>query len=169
LSIAGSIIFALSISRLVGALPYILRSRTTSSLFVSQYVGLFFLQLLLWWGFWDLRAVEHWDVVGYLLFIGTPVGYYLTTFILLSEEPREITSWEDHYTDQGRWFAGAATAAWGIGFTRSIYLDEMGTTATVVSAITLAILALGITTTNRIVHWIMCLWIWLVMILVAIA
>jgi uncharacterized membrane protein len=77
LPVAASILFTLSVGRLTVALPYLLIPQQFDGLQAGYFVGLFFLQLLLWWRLWAFSSVETWGFLGFILFIASPLLYFL--------------------------------------------------------------------------------------------
>ena len=125
IAIAGSIVFALTLGRLVTAAPYVFSRALFEPLFAAIYSSFFFLQLVLWWVLWEMSDVPRWDFTGYVLFIATPLAYYLCAYVLVSDDPKTITSWADHYRQVARIFSGTLAFAFAVGTIRVQYSGEL--------------------------------------------
>ncbi len=124
ISIAGSIVYALTLGRLMTAAPYVFKRTMFDPLFAAIYSGFFMLQLVLWWVLWGMRDVAEWDFFTYFLFMATPLGYYLCAYVLVSDEPKAIESWSEHYASISRLFAGTLAVAFMIGSVRVNYVGD---------------------------------------------
>ncbi len=108
IAIAISIIFAMTLGRLVAGLPQVAGRSPPDYLQLAFLITLIAHQILLWWRMWMLSSIEQWNFLGYFLMVVAPLSYYLTAIAL-------VDSPETRNPDRGfshRWFFSALAAAW---------------------------------------------------------
>jgi hypothetical protein len=160
LSAAASIVFALSIGRIISVLPHIFGEKK-NLIAIAAVMTLFFWQLIVWWNLWNLNTVTDWNFIGFLLFIGTPLAYYLATHILVPANPETISSWQEHYTTRSRLFTGSFAFAMTVGALRIGYLEGFNSGQYIFGPILVSILCVGTLTTNRNAHGMIMLFIFI--------
>ena len=166
LSVAASIIFALSVGRLTVALPYIFVSQRFDWLQAGYFVGLFFLQMLLWWRMWSFSSVETWNFLSFILFLASPLLYFLASFTLVTEDPKSVQSWRTQFEGAYRWFFGALATSWAIGYFGVLYILKFQINPTFF-ILTIAIFASGAAFNRRWVHSVVLVWLWFIFLSIA--
>jgi hypothetical protein len=122
LSVAVAIIFALSVSRQISALPFVVDPKRFDWLHFGYFVGILAMQLQFWWRMWSLNDVENWDFLGFLMMMAVPILYYLASHIMVSSKPSSIDSWREYFQDKHRWLHGTIALAWLMGMGGALYL-----------------------------------------------
>ena len=68
--------------------------------------------LTTWWIFWRFNDVA-WTPIGFVWVVAAPGLNYLQAAVLLTDNPRQVASWESHYFEVRRRFFGV-TMAWAL-------------------------------------------------------
>ena len=110
ITVAISIIYALSIARCLDAFPSAFQSgRRYWTHFI--WLGIKLVNpAILWWSLWGLKERESFsyaEFLGLLLIAGT---LYLQTIALATTDPLAVTNWRSHYYAKRRLFFGANIA-----------------------------------------------------------
>lgn len=122
LSIAISIIFALSIGRLVVAIPNVISPRRFDLLHFGHFVCLLLVQMQFWWRMWQFRSVSDWDFAGFVMLLSVAMLYYLATHLLIPPGYTDIKRWRTHFLSVHRWYHGIVAVVWFSSGAVSIYL-----------------------------------------------
>lgn len=122
LSIAVSIIFALSIGRLVVALPEVVASERRDWLHLGHFICLLLAQMQFWWRMWVFNAVEVWDFLGFSMLFSVALLYYLATHLLVPRDHAAVSSWRAHFGAAHRWYHGIVGLAWACSVGIANYL-----------------------------------------------
>jgi len=103
ISVAVSLVYSLLLAKLVGAIPVAVRSEQRYWIHTLWIVNLALGCMVSWWGLWSFREVV-WGPGRFLAVFAFPSIIYLRAIVLLTEEPREVRSWSDHYYKSRRTF-----------------------------------------------------------------
>ena len=122
LSIAISIIFALSIGRLVVAIPAVVDPKRFDALHFGHFLCLLLVQMQFWWRGWQFSSVTQWDFAGFVMSLSVAMLYYLAAHLLVPMNYLEIGSWRSHFTNVSRWFHGIIGITWAASVGISAYL-----------------------------------------------
>ena len=104
ISVAVSIVVALSAARLLTALPHVLARGRLYWIHALWSVALLFAHMDFWWTIWVYREVEPWTFTGFAAVMLTPAFLFLTATTLVSDSPLAITSWRTHFYAKHRAF-----------------------------------------------------------------
>ena len=96
ISVAVSLIYALILAKLLGAVPVTLKSDRRYWIHTVWLVNLLLAAVSSWWRIWFLRDVE-WTPTAFYAVLSFPAIFYLRAAVLLSDEPRAVTAWRDHF------------------------------------------------------------------------
>jgi hypothetical protein len=121
ISVAVSLVYALILAKLLGAIPTALRPGRRYWVHSFWVGSLFFVTVGSWWEIWSHREAA-WTPGSFLAVLAIPSIIYLRTTVLLGDDPRGVHSWREHYYNSRRPFfllqlAGQAifvTAPWFI-------------------------------------------------------
>jgi hypothetical protein len=97
ISVAVSIVLALSLARLLTAVPHLLvpgRRYWVHGLWVASLLPV---HLGFWWAMWAYREVDPWTFRGFAAVMLTPALLYLTVTTLVSDSPGSVESWRDRF------------------------------------------------------------------------
>jgi hypothetical protein len=103
ISVAASLVYSLLLAKLVGAIPAAIRGEQRYWIHTLWVVNLALGCMVSWWGLWSFREVV-WGPGRFLALFAFPSIIYLRAIVLLTEEPREVRSWLDHYYRSRRAF-----------------------------------------------------------------
>lgn len=106
ISVAVSIVLALSIARIVDGLRASFDPGRRYWIHATWVVIKLFNPIIFWWGFWSLREVS-WNFLGFTLILLWPIGLYLQVSSLVTRDPENVPDWRLHFYGQRRWFFGA--------------------------------------------------------------
>jgi len=115
ISVAVALISALSVGRLLGALPSALDQGRRYWVHVAWILALLLVVVLQWWLFWNAKETA-WTPIRFLWVLSFPGVHFLQAVILVGDTPSSVTSYRDHFFHQRvRFFslslaAGALTA-----------------------------------------------------------
>lgn len=104
ISVAVSIVLALSLARLLTAVPHLLapgRRYWVHGLWAGTLLPI---HLGFWWAMWAYREVDPWTFRGFAAVMLTPTLLYLTVTILVSDDPGSVESWRDRFYARRRAF-----------------------------------------------------------------
>ena len=105
ISVALSLVFALVLSRLLGAIPFVLRTDRrywVHALWVFNMLGLVALS---WWATWSARN-SRLTPIYFVLLLAIPGIMYVRSTVLVTARPGDVTSWRDHFYETRIWFFG---------------------------------------------------------------
>ena len=125
LSVAVSIIFALSIGRLAAAIPSVVDSERRDLLHLGHFLCLLLVQIQFWWRMWQFNVVAEWDFLGFVMLFSIALLYYLATHILVPVGHVEVVDWKAHFAGTYRWYHGIVAGAWVSSVAVSSYLMGM--------------------------------------------
>lgn len=154
LAAGASILFALTLGRTLTAAPYLFKKGVFDPLFTFHYCVFFLWQLGLWWTLWENSSVQTWEFPGFVLFIATPLAYYLASLFLVPNDPHTVVSWKAHYESVSRAFSGLFAFTFVIGISRVLYLQpDFPWTGVTFSFPFFLAAVVGAFTKNRLYHW----------------
>ncbi len=104
ISVAASIVLALSAARLLAALPHLLAPGRRYWVHALWSMFLLIAHLSFWWAIWIYREIDPWTFRGFAAVMLTPALLYLTVARLVSDRPAAIESWRTHFYAQHRVF-----------------------------------------------------------------
>ena len=100
ISVAVSIVLALSLARLLGAVPHLLAPGRRYWVHGLWAAILLLIHLGFWWAIWAYREVDAWTFRGFAAVMLAPALLYLTGTILVSDSPADVESWKDRFYAQ---------------------------------------------------------------------
>jgi hypothetical protein len=106
ISVAVSIVLALSIARIVDGLRVSFDPNRRYWVHATWVVIKLFNPVIYWWSFWAMREVT-WNLLMFTLVLAWPVGLYLQVSSLVTRDPESISDWRLHFYSQRQWFFGA--------------------------------------------------------------
>ncbi len=104
ISVAVSIVLALSLARLLSAVPHLLAPGRRYWVPCLWAVSLLAIHLGFWWAIWAYREVDPWTFRGFAAAMLTPILLYLTVTILVSDNPGTVESWRERFYSRHRVF-----------------------------------------------------------------
>jgi hypothetical protein len=104
ISVAVSIVLALSVARLLTAVPHLLAPGRRYWVHCLWAASLLPIHLGFWWALWAYREVDPWTFRGFAAAMLTPVLLYLTVTILVSDSPSTVESWRERFYSRHRVF-----------------------------------------------------------------
>jgi hypothetical protein len=168
ISVAVSIVLALSAARLLTALPHVLARGRRYWIHALWSLALLFAHMDFWWTIWSYREIDPWTFTGFAVVMLTPALLFLTASSLVSDSPTTIASWRTHFYARHRVFFSLYFATvCSIPLRQLIVLADAsapnveGLPALLVAPMFvggLAIPALGIITANERAHALIVLW-----------
>jgi len=168
ISVAVSIVLALSAARLLAALPHVLAPGRRYWIHALWSLALLFAHMDFWWAIWIYREIDPWTFTGFAVVMLAPALMFLTVSSLVSDSPTTIASWRTHFYGRHRVFFSLYLATiCTIPLRQLILLGDAslphveGLPALPVAALMfvgLAIPVLGIITTNERAHAFLVLW-----------
>ena len=103
ISVALSLFYALVLAKLLGGLPAAVHGQRRYWVHLLWVVNLLLACLVSWQGIWAFRDVD-WVPGRFFAVFAFPSLLYLRAAVLLTEEPREVRSWREHYYGNCRGF-----------------------------------------------------------------
>jgi hypothetical protein len=104
ISVAVSMVLALSAARLLSALPDVLAPGRRYWIHALWCVALLFAHMDFWWTIWIYREIDPWTFTGFAVVMITPALLFLTASSLVSDSPNTIVSWRTHFYAKRRVF-----------------------------------------------------------------
>ncbi len=104
ISVAVSIVLALSVARLLTAVPHLFAPGRRYWVQGLWAVTLLPFHLGFWWVLWAYRDVDPWTFPGFAAAMLTPALMYLTVTVLVSDSPGTVESWRERFYSRHRVF-----------------------------------------------------------------
>ncbi len=104
ISVAVSIVLALSVARLLTAVPHLLATGRRYWVHGLWAAVLLPMHLGFWWNMWAYRQVDAWTFRGFAAVMLTPALLFLTVTILVSDSPGTVESWRERFYSRHRIF-----------------------------------------------------------------
>lgn len=160
ISVAVSIVLALSAARLLAALPHVLAPGRRYWIHALWSLALLFAHMDFWWTIWIYREIDPWTFTGFAVVMLTPALLFLTVSSLVSDSPTTIASWRTHFYARHRVFFSLYLATiCSIPLRQLIVLGDASPDVEGLPALTVALMlvglaipVLGIITTNERAH-----------------
>ena len=152
LSVAVSIVLALTLGKLIAATPHVFSSRARDVIHAGFFLVTNFVVLAIWWFVWMLHDKASWNFLEFLIMMGSPVGLYLAAHLLVSDVPGEVVSWREHFATVHRWYFAAILATVIFAIVRMVWVlgDELRFALGL--ALLCIVVAIGIVSPRRSVH-----------------
>jgi hypothetical protein len=125
LSVAASIVLALGLSTLITSIPYVFDARKRDWLHGLTFVLLVAGHIVAWWRIWPLNSVANWNILGFAILMGTPFSLYLAATALVSNNPDQVESWKEKFSENSHWLFSALAAVWIFGILRGYVLLDL--------------------------------------------
>ncbi|NKB97363.1 MAG: hypothetical protein GKR90_02525 [Pseudomonadales bacterium] len=110
LSVAISIVLALTLGKLVAATPHVFSRDRRDPIHAGLFLVNCFVVLNIWWFVWSLNEKTSWNFLEFLILMGSPVTLYLAAHLLVSDIPGEVKSWREHFSRVHRGYFTAILA-----------------------------------------------------------
>ena len=104
LSVAISIVLALSAAQLLGNIREVFDPARRYWVHALWAFHMLLLHILLWWGFWAYRDVESWNLASFTLVLVNPGILLVLSNALVPTHLRDGMSWEEHFTSVRKMF-----------------------------------------------------------------
>ncbi len=104
ISVAVSIVLALSLARLLSAVPHLLAPGRRYWVHALWAAILLPMHLGFWWNMWAYREVDAWTFRGFAAVMLSPILMFLTVTILVSDSPGTVESWRERFYSRHRVF-----------------------------------------------------------------
>jgi len=105
ISVALSLVFALVLSRLLGAVPSALQPDRRYWIHAVWVFNMLGLATLSWWATWGARTAS-WTALAFLLNLAIPGIMYVRSTILVTTDPSAVSSWRTHFYESRVRFFG---------------------------------------------------------------
>jgi hypothetical protein len=152
-----SIIQGLGITLALRGISRLIRSPRREPVVLLWAVFLVFLYLQNWWAFWDMAAVDNWNIIKFLFISLYVCTMYAMTELMLPMASSPDTDWLAHFHSIRKWFFGMIAVLALLGITLNWYISGVPLVHPY-RIMQLTILSLGIIgwfTPNMVVHrWI---------------
>jgi hypothetical protein len=104
-SVAVALVYSLAIARLLGGLPHTSAKKRGAPVALIFNFGLILGGLTSWWVLWRFIDIS-WTALGFVWIVAMPGLTYLRAAVLLTDNPSQVVSWENHYFEvRTRFFA----------------------------------------------------------------
>ncbi len=104
ISVAISIVLALSAAQLLGNLREVFDPARRYWVHALWVIHVLLVHILLWWGFWAYRDVESWNLAFFALVLVNPGLLFVCSNALVLSQRGNGTSWEQHFFSVRKWF-----------------------------------------------------------------
>jgi hypothetical protein len=125
LTVAVSIILALGLSLLISSIPHVFSPKKRDWLHASVFLLLVLSHIVVWWRVWILNSVTNWNIVHFMILIGSPLSLYLAATAIVSNQPDQVEDWRSYFSDRGQWAFAALAATVLFGILRSYYILDI--------------------------------------------
>jgi len=154
LAIAFSIIFSMSVMRLVSGLPHALRSECRywiHSTFVGLQLGV---TVVVFWNYWNFASYANWTLPKFFLVLASPALVYLNACTLIPERADAVESWKDYYFSVSRrYFVGLGAWSLAVAANTVVFLDlPLLQPARVAQLVALVLCAVGACSASPRIH-----------------
>ncbi len=104
LSVAVSIVLALSAAQLLGNVREVFDPARRYWVHALWVVHMLLIHVLLWWGFWAYRDVESWNLAFFGLVLLNSALIFVCSNTLVLSHRSDGASWEQHFFSVRKWF-----------------------------------------------------------------
>ena len=101
-----SIIQGLGITLALRGISRLIRSPHREPVVLLWAVSLVFMYLQNWWAFWDMAAIDDWNIIKFLFVSLYVCTMYAMTELMLPMASTADTDWQSHYNSVRKWFFG---------------------------------------------------------------
>jgi hypothetical protein len=111
--VLASIITALGLGAILKGVGWIVTCRHNVRIYSLHLIGatlVFLLQIEFWWGTFSKNKLVEWNFFSFLVYLLTPICYYLVAELLFPSRASPKIDFRKHYWDNFRWFYGIAAA-----------------------------------------------------------
>ena len=111
--VLASIITALGIRAILTGIGWIVTCRHQVRPYPLHLIGatlVFLLQIEFWWGTFSKSKLVEWKFYSFLVYLLTPILYYLVAELLFPSRASSNIDFRQHYWENFRWFYGIAAA-----------------------------------------------------------
>ena len=112
-----SIIQGLGITLALRGISRLIRNPRREPVVVLWAVSLVFMYLQNWWAFWDMAAVEDWNIIKFLFISLYVCTMYAMTELMLPMAAPPDTDWRAHFNSVRKWFFGMLAVLVLLGIT----------------------------------------------------
>ena len=113
LAVSVAILISVAVARIVSGLPHALEASRRFSLHWG-WMSLWLWGIAVsWWNIWIYRDLE-WTFVRFLLFLAINGPLLFIAYILVPDNPEQVTSWKEHFYVTRRRFFGASIVFYAI-------------------------------------------------------
>lgn len=105
ISVALSLVFALVLSRLLGAIPSVFRADRRYWIHTLWVFNMLGLVALSWWATWSARHARL-SPVYFVLLLAIPGIMYVRSTVLVTADSSNVISWRSHFYESRMWFFG---------------------------------------------------------------
>jgi len=124
LSVAISIVLALSAGQLLTNFREVFDPSRRSWVHASWVVHLLLLHIFVWWSMWAFRDV-HWNLATFAVVLLPPGVLFVCSSTLVPTYAPSVTSWDEHFFQVRRWFfALRSLFVLAAGFRTWLLLDK---------------------------------------------
>ena len=102
LTVAISIVLALGLSLLISSIPHVFDAKKRDWLHALVFLLLVFAHIVVWWRVWILNSVSSWNIVQFMILIGSPLSLYLAASALVSSTPGQVSDWKTYFSDHSQ-------------------------------------------------------------------
>ena len=157
-----SIIQGLGITLALRGISRLIRSPRREPVVLLWAVFLVFLYLQNWWAFWDMAAVDDWNILKFLFIALFVCTMYAMTELMLPMVSSPDTDWLAHFNSIRKWYFGMSVVLVVLGITLTWYISGVPLLHPyrVMQLTILSLAIIGWFTPNMTVHrWIVVLFI----------
>ena len=126
LSVLISIVLGLSITQLLAGFASMVRARERVDFYWPlpvQMLGLFLINVQVWWAMFGLRGEAHWTFAGFFVVLLQPVTLYLASAFVTPElSSGERVDLRQFYFREKNWFFAALLAAIAVSLAKDIFV-----------------------------------------------
>ncbi|HEY2032751.1 MAG TPA: hypothetical protein VGH02_03610 [Rhizomicrobium sp.] len=158
LSVLISIVLGLSITQVLSGFAGMVRGRDRLTFYwphTVQMLGLFLINVQVWWALFGLRDLRHWTFAGFFVILLQPVTLFMMSAFLTPEiAPRESMDLRAFYFREKNWFFAATLAALMVSLIKDFFVMEgpMGATDLAGHAVFAALSIAGLLSNRDIVQ-----------------
>ena len=95
-SVAIALVYSFAVSRLIAALPSVFVPESRDWIHALWAIILLFAAVFTWWSIWSYRDVQ-WTALRFVWALSVPALIHVRIGILVSDQPRAVSSWREHY------------------------------------------------------------------------
>lgn len=120
-----SIIQGLGITLALRGISRLIRSPRREPVVLLWAIFMVLLYLQNWWAFWDMSAVEDWNLIKFLFLAVYVCTLYAMTELMLPIASTQDTDWLGHFNSIRKWFFGMLIVLVVLGITLNWYISDI--------------------------------------------